>query len=170
MCKSLPQLISLAGRMDTQFWQRWEYMLVVPSRILGSLWQNWIQPFSQDLLPKSFWICWLYMYHPSGQVAPGLFAAESPVLCATNTAGCYGMSYCPLQSPYPRISVVSSLASGAECFEVAIPKSGSSVLSPVVISFKTSGCPLALASSSSVPDHGTSGCSFRPSIPRTGFL
>lgn len=29
---------------------------------------------------------------PAGQVAPGLFAAESPVSCATNTAGRYRMS------------------------------------------------------------------------------
>lgn len=60
----------------------------------------------------------------------------------------------------------SAEQSGADCFDVAILESDSSMLSPVLIRFKTSGCPSTLASSSCVSDHSTSGHSVRTSIPK----
>lgn len=69
----------------------------------------------------------------------------------------------PSAEPLPQNQQVSSLASGTDFFDVVIPELDSHALSAVVICFKTSGCPLAVASSSYVPYHSTSGCSFRTS-------
>lgn len=70
-------------------------MLVLPSRILGSLWQNWAQPSPPGPVPESSCAGWLCMPCPSGQVAPELFAV-------TNTAGCLWNELMPSAEPLPQ--------------------------------------------------------------------
>lgn len=89
------------GWADRQLWWRWEVhaCAALPGSFTA---YGRVSLFPQNPVPESFLDRLALRARPSGQVVPGLFAAESPVLGVTNTAGCLWDELMPSTEPLPQ--------------------------------------------------------------------